>query len=132
MIRVRPGGGDVLKYADYEGHIRPTVIKRGDDSYVAMWRVEGLPFETLEDDLLYARRNDVNTLLVNIASERLVPAAHEVRTLAEDNVIPDGEFVTEFGQSFHEVLRERLTRGSAPLYSIERFLSITVRRHAPM
>ncbi|HEY4152176.1 MAG TPA: hypothetical protein VGM38_02530 [Pseudolysinimonas sp.] len=132
MIRIRPGGGDVLKYADYEGHIRPNVIKRGDDSYVAMWRVEGLPFETLEDDLLYARRNDVNTLLINIASERLVIAAHEVRTLAEDNIIPDGEFVTEFGQSFHEALRERLTRGSAPLYSIEQFLSLTVRPHAPM
>lgn len=132
MIRIRPGGGDVLKYADYEGHIRHNVLKRGDDSYVAMWRVEGLPWETLEDDLLYARRNDVNTLLVNIASPRLVLAAHEVRTLAEDNIIPGGRFLTEFGQSFNDVLRERLTRGSAPLYSIEQFLSLTVRPYAPM
>lgn len=133
LIQFRAGGGDPLKYADYDGHIRQRVLKRGDGAYVAMWRVEGRPWETIEDDLLYGRRNAFNEMLVNLTNERLVLASHEIRTLADDSIYPPGECITEFAQSFNDVYRERLTNaGSSPLYWNEQFFSLTVRPVQPL
>ncbi len=106
----------VLRYVDIDGHLRPGILLRGDRSLVAMWRVEGLSWETLEDAEIYKRRFDLNGLLVNMQSERLVLGVHEVRGSADPALYPRGVFRSTFARELDNAYREQLTGDGAALH----------------
>jgi type IV secretion system protein VirB4 len=124
--------GDPLKYVDYEGHHRRDILKRGDGSYVVMWRVEGLSAEAVDPDVQYARRFDFNGMIVNLHSDRLVFSAHETRIDADPSVYEDSALVSEYAQILNDDYRAQITTGPAPLYENIQHFSLTVRPSAPL
>jgi len=112
-------------YMPYIGHATSNVIILDDGSLLAMFRVRGLAFELADPAYVNGLHAQLNVLLRNIASDRIVLYSHLVRTLEEASVYPTAQCVSTFARSLDEGYRARLT--SSRLYRNELFLSVLLR-----
>ena len=112
-------------YVPYIGHATPNVILLDDGSLLAMFRLDGLPFETTDPQQINARHAQRNIVLRNIASDRVVLATHVVRSLSDGSAYPTQACTSTFACELDARYRERLL--SNRLYRNELFLSIVLR-----
>ena len=90
-----------------------------------MLSLAGLAWETQEVDALNARHAQLNVLLRNTASERLVLTCHIVRTLAEPGLYPETLCHSAFAQALDTAYRTRLLGNR--LFHNELLLSVVQR-----
>jgi len=67
-------------YVPYLGHATPSVMLLDNGDKLVMLHLRGIAWETAEADAVNAMHSNLNVLLRNIASDRLVQCSHVVRT----------------------------------------------------
>lgn len=113
-------------YMPYLGHGTPDVLMLDNGDKLAMVHLGGIAWETAEPDAINAKHANLNVLLRNIASDRLVLSSHVVRTMADPNEYPVAPCRSEFATSLDAAYRARLLGNR--LYRNDLFLSVLLRR----
>lgn len=112
---------DVVPYVQ---HVAEDVVLLDDGSRLAMFEVEGLPWETADAVDVSAAIGQLNIALRNIASERIILTVHVVRREAHASEYPAGTFRSHFGAEFDARYRAHVV---PRLYRNETFLSVQMR-----
>lgn len=112
------------EYIPYVQHVSDDTVILQDGSRLAMFHVTGRGWETTNVDDLDAWLNQLNVLIRNIASDRLVLNVHVIRSLSGFNTYPTGRFNSSYARQLDEAYRDAII---PKLYRNDIFLSI-VRR----
>lgn len=93
--------GDFIPYSN---HITPTTLITKDGDFVRIWRVGGIPFETIDPEDTWLRKEQLNTLLRSIGSENLSIWTHNVRRQVSDRLDStfDNEFCRNLDQKYYD------------------------------
>lgn len=125
-IRRERVAGDYLPYL---GHAAPGALLLDDGGLLGMFRLDGVAWETADPDEVNGHHARLNTLLRNVASDRLVLSVHVVRTFADAGEYPEGRFRSGFAAALDAAYRERLL--GRTLYRNPLFLSVLRRPPLP-
>lgn len=119
---------DAEDFTPYIGHVTPEVVLMTDDRVMGMFHLSGVPFETAEEDDLNALHTQLNSLLRQIASDRLVVYLHLVR--GYDSYYPGGTFRSSFARDLDGQYRRKML--GTDRYRNDLYLSVIRRspRHA--
>jgi type IV secretion system protein VirB4 len=112
-------------YIPYVGHATRDVLILDDGSKLAMLRIGGIAWETAEYDEINGKHAQLNILLRNIASDRVVLATHVVRTMADASEYPAASCRSDFAKALDAAYRDRLLGNR--LYRNELLLSVLLR-----
>ena len=112
-------------YLPYVGHAAPDVLLLDNGDKLAMLHLGGLSWETAEPEAINAKHAQINILLRNIASDRLVLSTHVIRTMAEPGEYPVAQCRSEFAASLDAAYQARLE--SNRLYRNDLYLSVLLR-----
>jgi len=74
------------------------ILKSGD--LMRSWRLEGISFETADEDDIVSRKEQLNTLLRSISSDHVALCSHTVKRRKSDRLI--ASFTSEFSREFDE------------------------------
>lgn len=113
-------------YVPYLGHGTPNVLLLDNGDKLAMLKIAGIPWETSDFDAVNSKHAQLNVLLRNIASDRLVLASHVVRTMADASEYPSAVCHSQFASDLDDAYRARLTGNR--MYRNDLFLSVLLRR----
>ena len=85
----------VADYVPYGAHVATHVIKlRDTGDYIAIWKLEGISFETTEFDELNARKEALNNFLRTLSGGQFALWQHKVRREVSDRL--EGSFTNSF------------------------------------
>ncbi len=112
-------------YVPYLGHATPGVMLLDNGDKLAMLHLRGISWETTEPDAVNAKHSNLNVLLRNIASDRLVLCSHVVRTMADPSDYPSGSCRSAFASALDAAYRARLMGNR--LYRNDLYLSVILR-----
>lgn len=112
-------------YVPYLGHAAPGVLLLDNGDKLVMLHLRGIAWETAEPDAVNAKHSNLNVLLRNIASDRLVLSSHVVRTLADASEYPTGSCRSAFASALDAAYQARLL--SNRLYRNDLYLSVLLR-----
>ena len=112
-------------YLPYLGHGTPDILVLDNGDKLAMIHLGGIAWETADVGAINAKHAQLNVLLRNIASDRLVLSSHVVRTLANPDVYPAAACRSGFAKSLDAAYRTRLLNNR--LYRNDLYLSVLLR-----
>lgn len=112
-------------YVPYLGHATPGVLLLDNGDKLVMLHLRGVAWETAEPDAVNAKHSNLNVLLRNIASDRLVLSSHVVRTMADPSEYPTAPCRSDFAASLDAAYRARLLTNR--LFRNDLFLSVLLR-----
>jgi type IV secretion system protein VirB4 len=112
---------DADQYVPYRHHTHADVVLTDDQALVAMFRVNGRYFETVDPAETEAWHSRLNVLARNIASDRLILSVHIVRRAASASDYPMGRFRSAFARRLDDAYRASVLR---QLYRNDMFLSV--------
>jgi type IV secretion system protein VirB4 len=98
-------------YIPWSDYARDNVMLFDDRSAFVMFQVDGLPFETVEPDVLWHQHNQMELALRNMATDGLIVHTLQCRGLADAAQYPRGQFRTAFAETLDMDYRERLFNG---------------------
>lgn len=107
-------------YIPYVRHVDAETVALTDRGLLQMIALEGVPFETADGEDLNALHRTINTLLRNVADQRLGLWSHVVRRRETD--YPDGVFASPFARSLDARYRARMI--GTDLYRNDLVLSV--------
>ena len=113
------------EYVPLVSHVSDRAVRLDDRSALAMFEVDGLPWETAEPATVNQWHARFNLTLQNIASDTVILYSYQCRGAADPSVYPQGSFRTAFAETFDTLYRERLFEQS--LYRNRLFLTVQVR-----
>lgn len=87
-------------YLPFGTHVAPDVIKLREGGYVAIWRVEGISFETADIDVIASRKEGLANLLRAIGGGNYALWSHKVRRAVRERL--DGATENAFARRFSE------------------------------
>jgi len=91
----------IADFVPYGGHIRPEVIKlKGEDAYVATWRVEGVTFETLDPMQINTYKVGLNNLLKALGGGSFSLWQHKLRRVVRERL--GGNYASGFCADLHK------------------------------
>ncbi len=91
-------------------HVSDNVVRlRGDGSYLATWRVDGIPFETADVGEIFARKNGLHNLMRGLSGGQFSLVSHKIRRRVSARLSTDYENANCRG--FAERYYEKLTGG---------------------
>lgn len=107
-------------YIPYVRHIDAETLALSSRALMQTIALEGVPFETADVEDLNALHRSLNTLLRNVADQRLALWSHIVRR--RDRTYPDGIFSNAFARDLDARYRERMI--ATELFRNDLFLSV--------
>ena len=116
----------VSDYIPYSSCVAPGIVLCRNGDLVTTFRAQGIPFETVEDDLIDAAFRQFNVFLRAISDSRVAIVVHRIRRPVQDRL--DGDFGSDFAQNLADKYNERI--GHEKLMATELYISIVWR--APM
>ena len=87
-------------YVTMSSHIRENVIKLRNGEYIATWKLEGIPFETIEFVDLNQRKEALNNFLKTIGGGQFALWSHKLRRKVYDRL--DGQYQNNFCRQMNE------------------------------
>ena len=99
---------DYIPWLDYA---TDSVLLFNDGSAFLMFAVEGLPFETVEEELIWYQRDQLELALRNVATDGLIFHVLQCRGVADQSIYPGGSFRSAFAEALDFAYRERLFAG---------------------
>ncbi|MES2899568.1 MAG: VirB4 family type IV secretion/conjugal transfer ATPase [Pseudomonadota bacterium] len=88
-------------YIPFGTELAPGVIKlRQGGGYIAIWRLEGIPFETADPGTIHARKESLNNYLRSLGGGHCAIWSHKVRRVVRERL--GGEFDNDFARQFNE------------------------------
>ncbi|UTO29421.1 VirB4 family type IV secretion/conjugal transfer ATPase [Bartonella harrusi] len=107
-------------YIPYIRHINQHVIALNSRCLMTVITLEGVNFDTADIDQLNSLHNQLNTLLKNIADERVALYSHIIRR--RETVYPEGRFSSSFAATLDEKYKKKMV--SQELYRNDLFVSL--------
>ncbi|ODV41534.1 hypothetical protein AWV79_35830 [Cupriavidus sp. UYMMa02A] len=107
----------------YSTHATPELVSTRDGDYVAVIRLDGIAFQTVDIGDVNIAHETLNIILRNIASPHLTVWHHLVHE--PDNAYAGGRFRTRFAQELDEVYRKDI--GGTRLMSSSIYLTLVYR-----
>ncbi|MHB1098220.1 MAG: VirB4 family type IV secretion/conjugal transfer ATPase [Burkholderiales bacterium] len=111
------------KRIPYEGHVTRHTVYTTNQDFMQVIRLEGVSFETVDDDQLNMLHRSLNNLWRSIASPNVALWHHIVRR--KEGTYPDGEYPEGFARDFNEKYRERIADKTLMVNEI--FLTVVYR-----
>lgn len=91
----------IADYVPFGVHMAPNVIKlRTSGDYLAIWKLEGIAFETAEFDELNARKESINNYLRTLNGGHFAVWSHKLRRAVSDKL--EGSFTNSFCAQLNE------------------------------
>ncbi|HEV7381406.1 MAG TPA: hypothetical protein VGN64_16525, partial [Dyadobacter sp.] len=89
------------EFLPYSSHVTPFIIKtdKGGGDYIRVWRIGGMPHETVDDDDIKIRMDSLNQLIRGLGTTAISLWTHNVRRRITDRF--EGEFDNEFCEHLH-------------------------------
>jgi type IV secretion system protein VirB4 len=117
------------EYVPIVSHVADSVLRMDDHSTVAMFELDGLPWETAEPETVNLWHERLNNTFRNIAADTVVLYTYQCRGEANPGIYPKGRFRKAFPEALDLTYRERIfAHGLAPnLYLNRLFLAVQVR-----
>lgn len=115
------------EYVPLLSHVSDRVMQLDDHSALAMFEIEGLPWETAEPETINQWHARWNMTLQNISSDTIVLYAYQCRGAADPSVYPQGNFRAPFAETLDTLYRARLFDRS--MYWNRLLLGVQVRPH---
>lgn len=96
-------------YVPLFDHASPRVVMMKDGSAFAMFAVDGLPAQTLDDDVIFRARRSLNHSLCGMATtDGLVLYSWVCRGFADPSIYPAGGFRSSFARNLDQRYRAKL------------------------
>ncbi|EJF84972.1 type IV secretion system protein virB4 [Bartonella rattimassiliensis 15908] len=108
------------EYIPYIRHINQHVIALNSRCLMIVMAIEGINFDTADIDQLNSLHNQLNTLLKNIADERVALYSHVIRR--RETIYPEGHFFSSFATKLDEKYKKKMV--SQELYRNDLFISL--------
>jgi len=88
----------------YSSHVTPDTIVTREGDLMRMWKVSGIPFETVDTEDVVLRKEQLNTLLRSIGSQHVSIWTHNVRRRTSDrlNGVFDNDFCRDFNNKYFD------------------------------
>lgn len=96
------------EFIPYACHYDENIILTKSSCLLQVIKIEGLPFETEDDDLLCFRKNLRNTMFRSMASGKYGIYVHTIRR--RQGIYPEGEFPEGFATQLNESWKEKHSR----------------------
>jgi type IV secretion system protein VirB4 len=122
-VRLLKAETDPAKYLPYAFHSTETVVKLDNGELMAVFALDGLPFETTDISILNDWHEKLNLAWRAIAGERVALSVHVVRRC--DNYYPDGSFRSGFGAQLDSAYRARILKKR--MFKNEHYLTVMLR-----
>ena len=89
------------EFLPYSSHVSPFIVKtdKGSGDYMRVWRIGGMPHETVDDDDIAIRMDNLNQLIRGLGTTAISLWTHNVRRRITDRF--EGEFDNEFCEHLH-------------------------------
>ncbi|MBE7416725.1 MAG: VirB4 family type IV secretion/conjugal transfer ATPase [Ideonella sp.] len=115
----------LARFVPFSSLVSPhDVITRGGD-YLRVWRLDGIPFECADEQLIAERHEALCSLLRNLAGGQWAVWTHRIhRAITDALQDPPSGFARELSRAYHATLRER------PMMSHELYLTLVYRPNA--
>lgn len=97
---------EASKHIPYEGHITKNIVQLSAGDYAYSMRLEGVSFETVDDDQLNILHENLSDLWRSLASPNIVIWHHLVRR--DQKKYPEGEYPEGFAKDFAKRYSERI------------------------
>ncbi|WP_026088230.1 VirB4 family type IV secretion/conjugal transfer ATPase [Bartonella rattaustraliani] len=107
-------------YIPYIRHINEHVIALSSRCLMTVIAVGGINFDTADIDQLNSLHNQLNTLLKNIADERVALYSHIIRR--RETIYPESQFSSSFAAKLDEKYKKKMV--SQELYRNDLFVSL--------
>ncbi len=107
-------------YIPYVRHVNQHVIALNSRCLMTVVAVEGINFDTADIDQLNSLHNQLNTLLKNIADERVALYSHIIRR--REMIYPEGRFFSSFATRLDEKYKKKMV--AQELYRNDLFVSL--------
>lgn len=108
------------EYIPYIRYINQHVIALNSRCLMVVMAVEGVNFDTADIDQINSLHNQLNTLLKNIADERVALYSHIIRR--RETIYPEGHFLSSFATTLDEKYKKKMV--SQELYRNDLFISL--------
>ena len=96
-------GGEVpsADYIPFGTQVAPEVIKlRRTGDYVAIWRLEGISFETADVEFIASRKEALNNFLRALGGGHYALWSHKIRRVVRERL--DGQYTNDFAREFND------------------------------
>lgn len=114
----------VADYIPYSAHVAPNVIRLKDSGdFLAIWKLEGLPFQTTEFDDLNTRKEALNNFVRSLGGGQFALWSHKLRRKTADRLT--GHFENAFCRKLDDKYYATLAQNG--LMSTELYLSVLYR-----
>lgn len=91
----------VADYVPFGSHVAPNVIKlRESGDFIAIWKLEGISFETTEFDDLNTRKEGLNNFLRTLGGGQFALWTHKLRRVVTERL--EGNFTNSFCATLNE------------------------------
>ncbi|EJF78997.1 VirB4 family type IV secretion/conjugal transfer ATPase [Bartonella doshiae] len=107
-------------YIPYIRHVNKHVIALNSRCLMTVIAVEGINFDTADTDYLNSLHNQLNTLLKNIADERVALYSHIIRR--RETIYPNSRFSSSFAATLDAKYKKKMV--SQELYRNDLFISL--------
>lgn len=88
-------------YIPFGTHVAPNVVKlKKTGDYIAIWRLEGISFETADRDFIEARKEGLNNFLLALGGGHYALWSHKVRRRVHERL--DGKYADDFAREFND------------------------------
>lgn len=91
-------------FIPYSSHVNATTIITKDGDYMRIWKLSGISFETLDQEELFQRKIQLNTLFRSIGSNQVSLWTHCVRRQTSDRLLAefDNDFCRDFDKKYFD------------------------------
>ncbi len=97
---------DIGLYLPFLRHVNESIIRLENGHIMAVFKLDGISFETIDIADINALNDQLNTVWKNIASDQLSIWHHLVRR--EEKTYPDGIFTSAFAKKLNDVYRQSI------------------------
>lgn len=88
-------------YLPFGTQVAPDVIKlRNSGAYIAIWRIDGITFETADPDYIEERKEALNNFLLSLGGGHYAIWSHKVRRVVHERL--GGQYANAFAQQFND------------------------------
>lgn len=90
------------EFLPYSSHVTPRIIKtdKGGGDYMRVWKIGGIPHETVDGEDIQIRMDALNQLIRSMGTTNISLWTHNVRRRISDRL--DGEFDNDFCRHLHD------------------------------
>ena len=90
----------ITEYIPYSSHLTPDTIITREGDLLRIWKVSGIPFETVDPEDVVLRKEQLNTMLRSVGSQNVALWTHTLRRRTSDRL--DGVFENDFCRDFNK------------------------------